>query len=207
MQDLIDLPTTEPSSPSQLEPLEAKVRELDRHLERLNQLEAELEDLELSFQEACGEEKRILADEVATEKDGIKRLVEARAKRDLRQERVAAGRRRINELVDAIVSDVGPDVRLSFARFGYQLLTEKIADTTAVINDLLPAGAIPGIDNTELVRQSRPVTTVRQLSNWCSGQASPDVTQEIANLRELPRKWLAALSRLLSGDNPFDNSK
>jgi hypothetical protein len=121
----------------------------------------------------------------------------------MRAERVATGKRRVTEAIDVIVSDTGPELRRFFAHFSNNLLNEKVAETTALFNALLPPGSIAGISNTELVHASMPVVLVRQVSNWCSNHSHPDPQEELEQLRELPRKWLTALRRLLEGGDPF----
>jgi hypothetical protein len=86
--DSVGAKVIHPPQTDQLEQLEARVRGLEQSFAKLETLQSELQDLELTYQESCGEEKRILADETATESQATKKLLETRAKRDLRHERL-----------------------------------------------------------------------------------------------------------------------
>jgi hypothetical protein len=204
--DSVGAKVIHPSQTDQLDQLEARVRELEQSFGRLETLQSELQDLELAYQESCGEEKRILADETATEKEATKRLLECRAKRDLRHERLLNGKRRISDLIDTITLDDGPDLRRFFARFAHRLLAEKEAAITELFNDLLTPGFIAGVNNRDLVQASAPVVRVRQIANWCNNQPHKDQQEELSQLRELPRLWLTALHKLVEGVDPFESA-
>jgi hypothetical protein len=81
---------------------------------------------------------------------------------------------------------------------------DRLNRIKTIANNLLPPGSNATISNTELVHASAPVVLVRQVSNWCSNHSHPDPQEELAQLKELPAKWPAALHRLIEGGNPFN---
>jgi hypothetical protein len=137
------------------------------------------------FQEACAEERRILESE-SSEKESLKALLQCRAQKDLRHARLLNVRKRISK---------------AFANFAHGLLAQKEREITALFNALLPSLSIAGLTNADLVRASAPVTRVRQVANWCNSAPKADQQEELAELKQLPRLWLAALRKLIVGEN------
>jgi hypothetical protein len=163
----------------------------------LDNLQGQKEELEHAFVQAAEDEKQILADSTSTEAQSVKRLLEARARKDIRAERLNAHKKRIANHRDLVTFDIGEPLRKAFARFAHSLLMAKEAEMSALFYSLLPSGSIPGADNRTLVQACAPVTRIRQIANWCNNQPLKDQEQELAQLMDLPRRWLAALRGLV----------
>ena len=84
-------------------------------------------------------------------------------------------------------------MRKSFAIFANGLLTRKERKIRELFDTLLPHGSIPGLDNRNLVRASAPVTKIQQIAYGINAAPSKDQQEELGQLKELPRRWLAAL--------------
>jgi hypothetical protein len=98
---------------------------------------------------------------------------------------------------DLITLDIGPVLRKAFANYAHSLLMQKEREIMALFNELLPHGSVAGVDNRDLVHASVPVTRFRQIANWCNNQPHKDQQEELNQLKELPRKWLAGLRGFL----------
>jgi hypothetical protein len=186
--------------------LEAEVVKLDAAFIELSNLESQQQELEYAFVQVCEDEKLILTDSGATEAQSVKKLVECRARKDIRAERLAAHKKRVANHRDLITFDISPVLRRAFANYAHGLLARKEAEMSELFYNLLPSGSLPGIDNRQLVEASSPVTKIRQVFNWTHNQPRQDQEQELTELKELPHKWLVALRRLIQGEDPFGSS-
>jgi hypothetical protein len=187
-----------------LDELETQTCRLEEAFNAFGSLAAEEQELFNAYEEAAAEEKAILEDQDASEKQSVERPLKARALKDVRDARLATHRKRISGHLDLIIYDLGEPLRKSFANFAHALLMQKQAEMSSLFYDLLPTGSIPGIDNSDLVRACTPVTRIRQTANWCNARPKSDQAEELAELKQLPRLWLAALRKLLAGEDPFE---
>jgi hypothetical protein len=217
MQDLIDSTQAEPQSSQTAETdpygpaladIENQLHSLDAVFLELDKLKAEEQELVAAYDEASREEKAVLESvENTSEKDSVKRLIECRARKDVRNAKLDGTHRRITQHVDLIVANLGPELRRSFAHLGHRLLVDKEAEISAMLDELIAPNSVAGLSNATLVRASVPVTKYRQVSNWVSDQPNPDRPRELEQLRELPPKWIASLRALIEGRDPWQRTE
>jgi hypothetical protein len=203
--DIAGVVSTQPESPQPdqrkelLAELESEVVKLEAAFSRLDALRTEEAELVTACEQAGAEEARILADHEASERQSVDRLLRARALKDVRAERLSAHRKRVALHQDLIVHDLRAPLRKSFANFAHSLLVAKEAEMSELFYALLPNNSIPGLTNRDLVQACTPVVRRRQVLNWCNNPPRKEEQEELDQLKELPRRWLAALGELLPG--------
>lgn len=143
------------------------------------------------------EETQLLNNEDLSEKEAVKKLIELRCRKDVRTARLADARKKIDLQVDLIQFDIGEPLRLKFACFAHALLTDKQREVSGLFGRLFgPNPALP-VTIPLLVHASLPVVIRRQLANWCNSVLPKDQTENLAELRVLPGKWLQSMHELL----------
>jgi hypothetical protein len=89
-----------------IDQLEAETQKLEAAFGELSNLQSQQAELEHALTQASEDEKLILADSSTTEEKSVKKLVEARARRDIRRERLLAHQKRISNHCNLIVYDI-----------------------------------------------------------------------------------------------------
>jgi len=184
--------------------LETLVGQLAEAFRQLDVLSAEEKEFISSCDEAAREEAAVLQNEETSEKQSVDRLLRARALKDVRLARLANLRKRLSNHRDLIVFDLGAPLRKNFATVGHGVLVRKEREMRELFNRLLPPNSIGGLDNEVLVRVCAPCLKVRQGANFLDNTPYADRAQELEALRELPRRWLETLGRLIQGLDPFE---
>src|SRR5262245_13239238 len=100
-----------------LDRIEAHLRQLEEAFVRLENLKTEEQKLAAALDATCIEEKKILSDESASEKQATERLLKCRALRDIQAARVNNARTRTAiQIEDAL--EFGQTVRRNCVHFG-----------------------------------------------------------------------------------------
>jgi hypothetical protein len=149
------------------------------------------------------EEKAILENEDATEKQAVERLLKARALRDVRDARLSNARKRIVQHVDLVRYDLCEPLRKNFTNLAFALLTHRRQRMEKLFHELLGNGVdhnLP-ISTLDLVQRCKPVLN---LERFCAGvrEARKPFEEELAELRsELPHRWLIELRRVIQEES------
>jgi hypothetical protein len=98
----------------------------------------------------------------SSEKKSVNALLQCRAVQDLRRQRLADARKKVAFQSDTIALDHGAVLRKAFANFAHALLAQKEREMAELLNDLLPADSLPGINNRDLVYACALVVRRRQ---------------------------------------------
>jgi hypothetical protein len=186
--------------------IEEQLNQLSGAFNELDTLQAQEAELVVACEQAAAEEQAVLADQSATEKQSVDRLLKARALKDVRASRLDNMRKRIRDHRDLVQYDIGAPLRKAFANYAHSLLMQKEREIMALFNELLPVGSNVNVSNVDLVPASAPVTRVRQVANWCNSTPKADQQEELAELKQLPPLWIAALRKLIEGADPFESA-
>jgi hypothetical protein len=162
-------------------------------LQRLNTAAAEAQK---AFEQVSEEEKQLLANGEVSEKDAVRRLVEVRAKKDLRSQRVLDASKKVALQIDLVIYDIGEPLRHKFALFSYQLFSTKEREMREELARLFPNGSGLPITPEQLLQAAAPLIPFRQLHNWIRIDLPKDSTEHLDQLRELPGQWLRNLYEL-----------
>ena len=215
----VDLAEGEPAQPEspELNPYAEALAQIESGLAQLASGFAELDDLQSEEQQlaaaceqAASEESRILADSDATEAQSVKKLIEIRAKKDLRSQRLLEHKTAINLYTDRLRFDLCEPLRRNFTNLAFALLAARRERMEKLFHQLFGNGADHGlpVSTVELTQRSRPVLDLERLCNWIR-DAGKDPQEELTQLRsELPRRWLIELRRVTQEEfNEFESAK
>jgi hypothetical protein len=180
--------------------LESEVRKLDTAFAELLNLQSEQETLEHTLAQAGEDERLILSDATISESQGVKKLVEARARRDLRQERLIEHRKRITSYCDLLLFDVAEPMRRSFAIFANELLVRTERRVQTIVDSLWPYGSVP-FDTHDFVRASAPVKQLERIAYSIGATPPKDPAAALEELKRLPRQWLDELRAMIETES------
>jgi hypothetical protein len=206
MQTDVTLETTPDvalSEPEQIDPfnqalgeLQSEVRKLEAAFAELSNLQAEKETLEHALAQAGEDERAVLSDTTLSESQGVKRLTEARARRDLRQERLIEHKKRIASYCDLLLFDIAEPLRRSFAIFANELLVRTERRIQELVDSLWPYGSV-AFDSHDLVRSSVPVKKLERIGYAIAAAPPKDPAAALEELKRLPREWLDELRAIV----------
>jgi hypothetical protein len=179
--------------------LESEVRKLENALAEFANLHSEKETLEHALAQAGEDERLILSDAALSESQGIKRLTEARARKDLRHERLIEHNKRIASYCDLILFDVAEPMRRSFAMFASELLVRIEHRVQNLVDSLWPYGSVP-FDSHDLVRASAPVKKLERIGYAIGAIPPKDPAAALQELKRLPRQWLNELTEIVQAE-------
>jgi hypothetical protein len=211
MPKLIDSPPAESTQPVRVEvpkPTAPSKQTGDRIV--LADLEVELEVLEGAFgeleklktaearlagelEECAKEENQIIRDGSLPEKAATQKLLEVRARRDLRAARLAEAHKKIVLQIDLIIFDIGESLRGRFVNFSHQLFVTRESELRQIVLKLFPNGGGLPLSPEQLLAAAAPLTPFRQISNWTKIEFPQDPAEHLEQLRDLPGRWLSEL--------------
>jgi hypothetical protein len=209
MQTDVTLETTPDvalSEPEQIDPfnqalgeLEAEVQKLDAAFAELSNLQAEKETLEHALAQAGEDERAVLSDTTLSESQGVKRLTEARARRDLRQERLIEHKKRVASYCDLLLFDIAEPMRRSFAIFANELLLRTERKIQNLVDSLWPYGSV-SFDTHNLVRECVPVKKLERIGYAIAAAPPKDPAAALEELKRVPREWLNELAEMVQAE-------
>jgi len=180
--------------------LSAQLSQLRAGFDQLDTLRSEEGELAAACEQVALEESRILADSDATEAQSVKRLVECRAKKDIRNQRLITHRKRIAGCVDVVMFDIGQLLRRNLSNLAYALLRARQDRIQKLFDSTLGNAADHGLPVTtqDLTQRSRPVLALQGLYNSIGRDGHKDPADELAELRsEVPRRWQSELRAVI----------
>lgn len=166
--------------------------------------EAELAD---EVRKAEAEETRILKDEEVSVPAATKKLVEARAKKDVLVARHTAARQRTTIQVEDVL-EFGRIVRRNCVHLGAALLQARRIRLLEVLNSLFGAQLDSGlpVTNIDMVQACKPYRELQSFYNSVHMQGHKDVNEELAELKTAPDRWFAKLKSFIGAEPGLDLS-
>jgi hypothetical protein len=201
VDDIHEVDTESPEADQHIQALEAEFQKIEASLLTLEDLESQQGELQHALDQAGEKERAILSDATLSEAQGVKKLVEVRARKDLRQERLLAHKKRITAHIDLILFDVAPVVREAFAIFINGLLNRKAREIQELFDSLLPPHAIPGLDNKTLTWATTPIKRLEQIAYSIGATPPKDPQAALEELKRLPARWLSELRRVIEEES------
>jgi hypothetical protein len=199
--------------------------EADPYAEALTQIEAQLENLTVAFtqldalraeeaeliaacEQVAAEEKAILENQDATEKQSVDRLLKTRALKDVREARAASARKKLALHVDLLIHDLGGQLRRDMSNLAYALFRVRTDRFQKLFFTLFGPALDHGLMVTteDLARRAKPVLRAEGLYNWIGRESHKDIETELNELRsELPRRWLSELKAIAEAETTHES--
>jgi hypothetical protein len=187
--------------------IEENMRRLQQAFVRLDacrKAEAELAD---EVRKAESEESRISKDEDVSVPTATKKLVEARAKKDVLVARHTAGRQRTAIAIEDVL-ELGRIVRRNCVHLGAALLTARRARLLEFANDFWgpPFDSGLPISSVALVEASKPYKELLYFTNTVHMEQRQDKDEELAELATAPDRWFTGLKDFIPTEPALDLS-
>jgi hypothetical protein len=183
-----------------LHQIEDQFAQLTAGFAQLDALKSEEAELLAGCDAVAAEEKAVLENQEATEKQSVDRLLKVRALRDIRTAKLTSLRKRIAQHNDLLFFDLAQPLRRSVINLAFALLAARRQRIEAVFFELLGNGADHGlpVSVTDLTERSKPVLELQRLCNWMRDPSSSQ-EEELNQWRsDLPQRWLAELRTVVA---------
>jgi hypothetical protein len=185
--------------------IEENMRRLQTGFAQLDACKIAEQQLADEVRKAESEETRILKDEDLSVPAATKKLVEARAKRDVLIARHTAARQRTGIAIEDLL-EFGRIVRRNCTHFAHALLQARRARLLQFMDGFLGPAIDHGLPITTvaLVEASKPYKELLWFTNSVHMEARKDVNEELSELATDPDRWFAKLKSFVETEPDLD---